>query len=183
MEEDKNWVKQTNREEKNNGLLVSSWINKKELQLQMYDILAVTNQKVKKIQYLKQCESDCNPLLRRTKSNLTIGKPKAVGKQDNKDRSVDFNRDKIEKDQKQSGLIIKNETFMIERQDAIFRFLQNPQKRIKRISNLSPTGNHEYGVVNARNFARDYRDKIVFKKVPTGYKIIGIRATNETYND
>lgn len=77
-----------------------------------------------------------------------------------------------------------NETFKIRsRHDFHFRFLQNPRNRIKRISNLSPTNNHEQGVINARNFARDHRDTIIFKKVPRGYKLIGIRAMKNTFND
>ena len=81
------------------------------------------------------------------------------------------------------GLLIKNETFKILMQDAPFRFLQNPKNRIKRMSNLSPNGNHEYGILNSRNYARDHRDQIIYKKVPKGYKIIGIRAKNNTIND
>lgn len=48
---------------------------------------------------------------------------------------------------------------------------------------MSPTGNHEHGVLNARNFARDHRDYITYKKIPKGYKIIGIRAINNTFHD
>ena len=51
------------------------------------------------------------------------------------------------------------------------------------MSNLSPNGNHEYGILNSRNYARDHRDQIIYKKVPKGYKIIGIRAKNNTIND
>lgn len=58
----------------------------------------------------------------------------------------------------------------------------NPQSRIKRISNLSPTGK-ERGVIDARNFMRDHRDTIVKRKVPKGSQLIGIRALQNTKND
>ena len=35
----------------------------------------------------------------------------------------------------------------------------------------------------AREYKRDHRDTILFKKIPKGYKIIGIRGFKHTYGD
>jgi hypothetical protein len=66
-----------------------------------------------------------------------------------------------------------------DRENLEIRFLINPKHRVKRISNVSPSGK-ERGVIDSRNFMRDHRDVIIFKKIPKGYRLIGVRALSGT---
>jgi hypothetical protein len=81
-------------------------------------------------------------------------------------------------------LTFANETFKIKQQELpSFRLIKNPRNRIKRIGNTSPSNNLDKGAINSRNFARDHRDTIIYKKIPKGYKLIGIRALKNTHGD
>ena len=65
----------------------------------------------------------------------------------------------------------------------------NPRIRHKTLTCIAPTGMErdqkvmdEVNKVRAPMYASDHRDSLVEKKIPTGYKVIGVKGFKNTYD-
>lgn len=81
-------------------------------------------------------------------------------------------------------LMLINETFNIEQQEVIsLKIVKNTKNRIKRLSNVNPDEREKEGKrLESRKYFRDHRDSVEYKKLPSGFKLIGIRANKNTLN-
>ena len=74
---------------------------------------------------------------------------------------------------------VANETFSLAPETTQIRVLYNPKLRLKRVNCVDKAGK-ELNLLIAREYNRDHRDNFLFKKIPKGYKIIGIRGFKYT---
>lgn len=138
---------------RSNNVVISTWLDKHSLSMQMFDIIS-----------LQRPPSQQTGMA--TKHARNLSEPR----QQSRLFSGSSNRPTSNQE-----VALQNETFRIqERDDLELRFVVNPKNRIKRISNLF--GGKEHGTLDSHSFTRDHRDTIVYKKIPRGYKLIGLRA-------
>ena len=74
---------------------------------------------------------------------------------------------------------ISNETFNIADGTAQIRVLYSPRLRLKRMSCVNHA-KKESNTIMAREYNRDHRDTILWKKIPKDYKIIGLCGFKQT---
>lgn len=82
---------------------------------------------------------------------------------------------------------IKNELFNLHKDTDKIRVLQNPRTRHKTLSclltGIDSKGNDGVNKIRAPKAASDHRDTLIDKKIPPGYKIIGVKGFKSTYDD
>ena len=85
---------------------------------------------------------------------------------------------------------IHNEIFNLDPETEQLRCLMNPRMHHKTVTCLVPQYNdkdqkvlEEFNKIRAPMYVSDHRDTVVDKKIPKGYKIIGVRGFKSTSDD
>ena len=85
---------------------------------------------------------------------------------------------------------IHNELFHIDPETEKLGLVQNPKLRHKRLTCLIPRPTEkeprrmeEVGTIRAKLYASDHRDTRIEKKIPAGYKVIGVKGFRNNFED